>query len=321
MGGATAGSPRRGRLPWRLILAIVVLNAAATTWYLYRNPERAALDAEARREAPGRFVTLEAGVTHYLTAGPDTGRVAVLVHGFSVPSYIWEPTLAALGAAGYRVIAYDVFGRGWSDRPDAAYDGAFYAGQIDGLLDSLRIAGPVDLLGLSFGGLITAHYASTRPERVRSLTLVDPTTGARDVPGFLGIPVIGDYVFQTTAAPSMADNQAGDFLHPERFPGWADRYRPQMRYRGFGRALRRSLLAQQTVDFPAYYDAIARAGTPVLVVWGRQDPVLPIDNASRITSRIAHAEFFPVDSSGHLPQMEQPTVTHARILAFLAAHD
>jgi len=315
-------SPTRRARPLALFgILLVLLVMGATSWYLYKNPERATLDAEARTAAPGQFVSLDAGQTHYRVAGPESGRVAILVHGFSVPSYIWDSTLVALGGAGYRVIAYDLYGRGWSDRPNAAYDGAFYDAQLNGLLDSLRIPGKVDLFGLSFGGFVTAHYASNHPERVRSLTLVDPMTRARNVPSLLGWPIIGNFVFQVTAVPTMADNQTSDFLHPEQFPGWADRYRPQMRYRGFGRSLRRSLLAASEAEFSTYYSAISQAGIPVLLIWGKQDSVLAVTNATDVTSRISGVEFFAVDSAGHLPHMEQAGLVRARMLAFLATHE
>ena len=225
-----------------ILIAIAVLSAVAGGYYVYKNPERQTLDAEARAGAPGAFAALGGGTTRYEVAGPDTGRVAVLVHGFSVPAYIWDPTFTALSAAGYRVIRYDLFGRGLSDRPDAAYDGPFYDAQLDDLLGSLHVTGPVDLFGLSFGGYVVAHYAATHPQRIRTLTLVDPVTSRRVLPWYVKAPFIGPYLFQVSAVPPMADNQASDFLHPEQFPGWADRYRPQMRYRGFGRALRRSAI-------------------------------------------------------------------------------
>lgn len=66
-------------------LAVVLGGAAADR---VRNPERLGLDRAARREAPGHFLTLGDGVTHYDGAGPDSGQRVVLVHGFSVPSYI-----------------------------------------------------------------------------------------------------------------------------------------------------------------------------------------------------------------------------------------
>ncbi|MEO8362085.1 MAG: alpha/beta hydrolase, partial [Vicinamibacteria bacterium] len=279
---------------WFLIV-VAGLGAAAAGFYAYKNPEVRALDAEARIGAPGAFVALPGGTVHFEVAGPETGRIAVLVHGFSVPDYIWDPTFKALSGAGYRVIRYDLFGRGLSDRPDAAYDGPFYDAQLNDLLDSLHITGPVDLFGLSFGGYVVAHYASTHPQRIRTLTLVDPVTSRSTLPWYIQTPVIGPYLFQVGAVPTMADNQASDFLHPERFPGWADRYRPQMQYRGFGRALRRSALTLTTADFESMYAAVAKASIPVLLIWGKQDHTLPIANAENVKQAIPGLEFFGVD--------------------------
>ncbi len=305
----------------RRILAFVIAIALLPLgYYVYANPERRTLDAATRANAPGDFVTLDDGVTHYEIAGPDTGRVALLVHGFSVPSYIWDSTFYALAAAGHRVVRFDTFGRGWSDRPDAAYDGDFFDAQLRGLLDSLRITEPVDLFGLSFGGFISAHFTATHPERVRTLVLVDPSTSQMRLPRLIAAPVVGPYLWQVKGVPSMPAGQPIDFLHPERFPGWAERYEPQMEYRGFGRALRRSILSQKDADYPAMYAAIAKAGTPVLLVWGKQDVTLPFRNAENVTRVITAAEFFPVDSSGHLPHLEQTQLFNARVFSFLAAH-
>ncbi|MRW83197.1 alpha/beta fold hydrolase [Pseudoduganella sp. FT26W] len=306
-------------LRW-ILLAVLLAGAGATGYYYHKNPEHLTLDAAARQQAPGTFVTLSDGVTHYEMAGPADGRVAVLVHGFSVPSYIWDPTFAALRDAGYRVIRYDLFGRGLSDRPDAAYDGAFYDRQLDELLKALKVDGKIDLFGLSFGGYVTAHYASTHPDRIRTLNLVDPSNSAPQIGWQMATPLLGPYLFQTGAVPGMADNQSSDFLHPEQFPGWADRYRPQMQYHGFGRALYRSRLALSREDFDGIYASIARAGTPVHLVWGKQDPTLAVTQSAHIRKAIPTLEYREIDQAGHLPQMEQTALFNHDMLTYLAAH-
>ena len=309
------------RLVLRTVAVLLVVVIACTAgFYVWKNPEKATLDAAARAGAPGSFATLTHGVTHYELAGPDTGRVVLLVHGFSVPYYIWDSTFASLSSEGYRVIRYDLLGRGLSDRPDETYDGALFDAQIDELLDSLHVTQPIDLMGLSFGGYVTAHYVGTHPTRVRTLTLVDPAAERSRVPQALAMPVVGQFLWQTMHVPTMADNQASDFLHPEHFPDWADRYRPQMKYRGFGRALRSSATTVSNTDFDALYAGVAKAGVPTLLVWGKQDQTISILRSSVVRRNIPGMEFFPVDSAGHLPHLEQTAVVNARLLAFLAAH-
>ena len=308
----------------RLLGAVVVLLAlvivAAAAYGARMNPEKATLDAAARSGAPGRFIALSRGTTHYDIAGPDSGRVVVLVHRFSVPYYIWDSTAAGLSAAGYRVVRYDLYGRGFSDRPDTEYDGMLYDRQLGELLDSLRITGPVDLVGLSFGGFVTAHYVTGHASRVRTLTLVDPVSQASPVPASLRIPVVGPWLWQVKRVPEMADNQVTDFLHPERHPTWADQYRPQMRFKGFGRALLSTAVFSSGVVYDSLYAGVSRTGIPVLLIWGKQDQTVPFELSEVIRRSIPSVEFVPVDSAGHLPHIEQAQLVTARLAAFLEAH-
>lgn len=308
------------RLLRRAAAVVVILLAGAAGYGIRINPEHRPLDATARAMGPGGFIGSSLGTTHYEVSGPDSGPVAVLVHGFSVPYYIWDSTVTALNAAGYRTIRYDLLGRGWSDRPDVAYDGDVYDTQLDELLDSLRVAGPVHLIGLSFGGFVTAHYTAGHAARVRTLTLVDPAASSRPMPFLLALPLVGPWIWQTTRVPHMADNQASDFLHPERFPTWADQYRPQMEFTGFGRALLRTVRTMSRTDFDSLYAAAGRTGIPTLLVWGREDQTVPITLADVVRGNIPQTEFFPVDSAGHLPHIEQSTAVHARMVAFLTTH-
>ena len=308
------------RVVRRIVALLAVLLIAATVAYFVRNPERETLDATARAGADGKFVSLADGVTHYDVSGPDTGRVAVLVHGFSVPYYIWDSTAVHLSNAGYRVIRYDVYGRGLSDRPDVVYNGALYDRQLAGLLDSLHVTQPVDLMGLSYGGFVTGHFVATHPTRVRTLTLMNPVASSSAVPSFMRMPVIGNWMWQTLRAPDAAKGQPSDFLHPEQFPGWVERYEPQMRYRGFGRALRRSAIFTSTVNFADHYAAVGKTGVPTMLVWGKQDSTVSIALSPVVRNTIPGIEYVVVDSAGHLPAMEQSALVHEKLLAFLARH-
>ena len=226
----------------------------------------------------------------------------------------------ALSAAGYRTVRYDVFGRGWSDRPDGAYDGPMFDRQLDELLDSLHVTGPVDLMGLSYGGFVTGHYTAGHRERVRTLTLVDPVATSSPMASIITTPLLGTWLWQVTRVPGMADNQASDFLHPQDFPGWADRYRPQMRFKGFGRALLRSAVTASSTNFDSLYAGVARTGVPVLLIWGRQDQTVTFDKSEVVRRAIPSLVFFPDDSAGHLPHLEQTALVNARLFDFLAAH-
>ncbi|MBV6522640.1 MAG: 2-hydroxy-6-oxo-6-phenylhexa-2,4-dienoate hydrolase [Gemmatimonadaceae bacterium] len=302
------------RIAVAILLVIVLASAVA---YQIRNPEKRDLDDAARQNAPGRFVALSDGITHYDVAGPDTGKRVILVHGFSVPSYIWDSTSAALDAAGFRVARYDVFGRGFSDRPNVAYSAELLDRQLLQLLDSLHWPDPVDVVGLSMGGPLSAEFTGRHPERVRSLTLIDPAAGPRTVPAMFKLPVIGPLLWQALAVPGMAEGQLGDFVDPSRWPDWVARYRVQMQYRGFGRALLSTLTEARSRSLDTVYLRAGATGKPALLIWGVEDQTVKIENAEGVRKAIPQAQYHPIDRAGHLPHMERADVVNPLLIEFL----
>ena len=297
---------------------IVAIACAVLAAYVIRNPERSDLDAAARRGVAGKFVTLGDGVTHYDVAGPDSGQRVLLAHGFSVPSYIWDSTVTALTGAGFRVARYDYYGRGYSDRPDIPYSPDLFDRQMLQLLDSLGWRDPVDIVGLSMGGPVTATFVGRHPDRARSLTLVDPVAGPQSaLPLAIRLPVIGPVIWQTFVVPGMAQGQLTDFVEPAKWPDWADRYRVQMRYRGFGRALRSTQLEAGGWAVDSVYARVGASGKPVLLIWGVQDSTVSVSNADGVRKAIPQAQFHPIERAGHLPMMERTDVVNPLLIAFL----
>jgi pimeloyl-ACP methyl ester carboxylesterase len=307
------------KLRYLIATPILVIACGIAATYAIRNPERADLDAAARRGVAGKFITLGDGVTHYDLAGPDTGQRVLLAHGFSVPSYIWDSTVTALAGAGFRVARYDYYGRGYSDRPDVPYTADLYDRQMLQLLDSLGWRDPVDIVGLSMGGSVTATFVGRHPDRARSLTLIDPVAGQRSaLPLPIRLPVMGPVIWQTFAVPGMAQGQLTDFVEPAKWPDWADRYRVQMRYRGFGRALRSTQIeAAAGVPLDSVYGRVGALGKPVLLIWGMQDSTVSIKNADGVRKAIPQAQYHPIERAGHLPHMERTDVVNPLLIGFL----
>jgi pimeloyl-ACP methyl ester carboxylesterase len=304
---------------WFLSIASVLLVvAAASALYFLADPERLDLNDAARQSAPGRFVRLTDGYTHYELGGPATGRVVVLAAGFSVPYYIWDPTFAALTGAGYRVLRYDYFGRGFSDRPDVPFTQDFYIRQLAELLDAVHITEPIDLAGLSFGGSVITSFADRYPARVRSLIYFDPSfRSPGQMPALASTPFLWNYYTAIFDERWWASQQPSDFLHPETFPDWADRYRVQVRYRGFRRARLSEIVSSINVDQDEELDRVGMYERPVLIIWGKQDPSVPFEFSEALLEQMPRARLVAVESSGHLPQMEQPQIVNAALLTFL----
>ena len=153
---------------------VVVIVFAINGLFLIADTERYTLDEAARKNVSGSFVQLTDGITHYELAGSDTGKVVVLVHGFSVPYYIWDSTFVKLVDEGYRVLRYDEYGRGFSDRPDKVYEASLLRQQLEELLTALNIQSVHAIAGLSFGGPVVTDFAIHHPNQVDKVILVDP---------------------------------------------------------------------------------------------------------------------------------------------------
>jgi pimeloyl-ACP methyl ester carboxylesterase len=312
-----------GISPGRLLLiygvalvTLFVLVPAAL--YLIFDPERLDLDDAARKSASGQFVRLSDGYTHYELAGPADGRVVVLAAGATVPYYIWDPTFKALADAGFRVLRYDYYGRGFSDRPDVAFTQDFYVRQLRELLDAVHINGPFDLGGLSFGGAVITSVAARYPDRVRSLVYVDPAFRTpQSLTGLESVPWAWNLMTAILDERAWADGQLGDFLHPERFPYWPDRYRVQLRYRGFRRARLADLRSNVDADQRDELQAVGHNPRPVLVLWGKQDPNVPFELSASLMAVMPYARLLAIDQAGHLPQWEQPDIVQPAIVGFL----
>ena len=287
---------------------------------IFANPtaETLAKDAAYRaRVEVGAFAELPAGTCYYELGGPPTADtdepLLVLVHGFSVPSFIWDPTFAAAVAGQRPVLRLDLFGRGHSSNPDVVYDVDLFADQVIDLLDHLRVHQPVDLVGLSMGGAVATRAASKRPDRVRKLVLVDSSGFSPDYgDNYDPSPVTARQVaaFQREVMTGWAAGQRADFYQPERFPQWTDRCRPLLRHKGFSRALLSTLRSLRSLEKD--HAALQAAAFPVHLVWGRQDLACPFEVAEPlIHARLPRATTHLIDACGHLPQMEQPEIFEA----------
>jgi len=312
-----------GITPGRLLLIygvalFIIFGVVPAGLYVAFDPERVDLDQSVRNSAPGQFVRLSDGFTHYEIGGPPAGPVVVLAAGATVPYYIWDPTFAALVQAGFRVLRYDYYGRGYSDRPDVPFTQELYVRQFTELLDAVHITERFDLVGLSFGGSVITSVAARQPGRVRSLVYVDPAFRTPETLGAIeSMPRVWNLLTAILDERSWADGQLNDFLHPERFPDWPARYRVQLQYRGFRRARLSDAVNNAEADQRDELQQVGNDPRPVLVIWGRQDPNVPFELSSSLLGVMPSARLVAVDEAGHLPQWEQPAIVHPALIAFL----
>ncbi len=237
-----------------------------------------------------------------------------------MPCFIWDPTFLCLSEAGVPVVRYDLFGRGYSDRPEAEYGMALYLGQLHELLDALGLE-EVAVVGLSMGGPIAAAYSVAHPERVRRLVLIGPS-GVKPLKlgmlyGLAALPAVSDALFGIVGNDYMLSAISADFFDAEQVELFRERYRTQMQFRGFRRAILSTVRAKMLGSFAPTYALLGQSGLPILLIWGEADKTVPFAHSAALRRLLPQAEFIPVAACGHIPHFEQPHLVNPRLLDFL----
>lgn len=286
--------------------------------------EHLILDARVRETLPGKTAWLTDGVTYYELGGPENGIPVVLIHGFSVPNFLWDPTFAALAHAGFRVLRYDLFGRGYSDRPRLRYDKALFVRQLADLMDAVKFE-QANLVSLSMGGPIAAEFAFRFPKRVRNLAFLDPAGFDLGLPwtvNLLRVPILGEFMLGLLGRfgiGTLLDSMLSDFYYPtkEAVDYFVPRYLEQMKYYGFKRALLSSLRSGMLDEDLEVFRRLGRMDKPVLLIWGKEDRTVPYRHNETFRKLVPQTQFHPIDEARHIPHFEHPELINPILVDFL----
>lgn len=271
--------------------------------------------------APGVFADLPQGRTHYRWTGPEGGPVAVCIHGLSTPSYVFAATEISLARLGFRVLTYDLYGRGYSDRPHARQTAGFFNAQLRALLADQRVDGPITLVGYSMGGAIATAFAASDPARIRHLILIAPA-------GLLPVydhwksrlwtwPVIGDWATRVFGGIALRRELVEHRTSATVIPNLEDRQAHETRARGYLPALlssRRHMLSQTR---ESDHRAIAEADIPVLAIWGAEDPIIPLKAMGKLAQLNPDAHHAQVPGAGHVVLQSHPAQVGDALKRFL----
>jgi len=246
---------------------------------------------------------------HYVEAG--TGPTVILLHGLGGSTQVWQLNIAAL-AEKYHVVVPDQIGFGKSDKPLVNYRIRTYVDFLDQFCKQLKIE-RASLVGNSMGGWIAAAYTASFPDRVDKLVLVDaaghappkdfdtrvfyglnPTT--RDGMKVLVAKVFYNKLFLTDAAIDQAIAArlaAGD--------GYTINSITESIIRG-----------EDYLD-----DTVKTIKRPTLLIWGKQDGLVPVAEGELFKKDIAGSQLVVFDQCGHMPQIEKPAEFNAAVIKFL----
>ena len=279
------------------------------------------LDEDARNSAGGAFISLPNGITHFEMSGPGSGGPIILIHGFSVPYFIYDPSFEFLSRSGFHILRYDLFGRGFSDRPHARYNLDLFVTQLADLLDALNFSGPVNLVGLSMGGPIAAAFAVRHARLVDKVVLIDPI-GAKPVrisPMLTAakIPILGELGFSLVGSEGLVQNIASDFFDAALVAHFQAQYKLQMQYKGFKRAILSTIRNDMLGSFMDVYRTLGKMDRDILLFWGRNDTTVPFEHSNELRAVLPRVEFHVIENCGHIPHYEKPAEVNPILLEFL----
>lgn len=258
-----------------------------------------------------KFVHVDGMRIHYQEFGDAAGPTVILIHGYTASTYSWRRSAPRIADAGLRVIAVDLVGFGYSDKPRYfEYTIDAQARVVIRLMDRLGI-GAATLVGCSYGGAIAATIALDSPERVEKLVLVDAVINddlrSHPILRLASLPGVGEIL-----TPFLADSRA------------------MLRYRSYGTlaAANHHLITDERINAiirplhaaDGHHSLLATSRNwhanritrdahnitqPTLIVWGEEDTVIPIQDGYTLRDSISGSRMIVIKSCGHVPQEEQ----------------
>jgi pimeloyl-ACP methyl ester carboxylesterase len=274
-------------------------------------PHCSAQEGKEAASKTDKFATVYGAKINYVEAG--NGAPLILIHGLADNVKIWDSVITPL-ALKFHVIALDEIGFGDSDKPLLNYRVSTFVDFLDGFLKELKID-RASLVGNSLGGWIAAAFALAHPERVDRLVLCD-AAGYRALAQAMGL--------RTLDALKLASRDDIRYLGPLTFHN-------KQFYEGTAvdDAFRQRVVAGDNYTVSRVLDSLIRGqdaldnrlhaiNRPTLILWGRDDKLIPLSFGERFHQEIAGSKLRIIDNCGHMPQVECANEFSTAVLQFLS---
>ena len=260
-------------------------------------------DAFRKTIKTGNFTELTNGFTYYEIENRFNENTLVFIHGFSVPSYIWDKTYNTAKEKGFKVVKLDLYGRGFSDNPDIDYTDELFANQVIELLQELEIK-KATFLGLSNGGRVISKLADLKPNMIEKLVYVSASSfnsHKNNVNKSVSKEEVSAFI--KNRYPTISSGQLSDFKYPKNYPLWDDKYEELLKFKGFARALISTVKNHKNLDLEN--KEISDSNKKVYTIWGDSDSVVIFNDIKEKLNKLLPNRFeYTVPNSGHLPHIE-----------------
>jgi len=246
----------------------------------------------------------------YIDQGSPESKTLVLLHGIGASAERWARVIPTLSKY-FHVIAPDIIGFGYSDKPTVEYTLDFFLDFFAGFLESLHIS-KTNLVGSSFGGHLATEFAIRSNRKVDKLVLASPAgmmrTSTPILDAYIMAALYPTYENAFKAFKDMAHDP--DIVNEEMVMDFVNRMRlPNAKY-----AFMSTLLGMRYA--PKLQGRIGKIIAPTLLVWGDSDRMIPVQYAKEY-NEIPDSELVVVKDCGHTPYVEKPMTFNKLVLKFL----
>ncbi|MDQ6787367.1 MAG: alpha/beta hydrolase [Acidobacteriota bacterium] len=283
-------------------------------WKMLTRPRKIAWD-DVSDKVPhaenSHFTEVDGATVHYQEFGEaHNNPTLILLHGYTSSTYIWQQVAPVFAEKGFHVLAVDLLGFGFSDKPSwFDYSIVSQARMVERLMDRLGI-GRATLIGSSYGGAVASSLALDYAERVEKLVLVDTVINDdvknNSILKLAAIPVVGEIL-----SPFLLDSKTflkyrmRNTIAPENHhlitPDRIESVRRPLR----AADAHRSVLATARAWDANRIEADAHLiNQPTLIVWGERDTVTPMRDGEKLHESILNSRFVVFKNCGHVPQEE-----------------
>lgn len=257
-----------------------------------------------------KFLQVDGNKIRYLESG-SSEKTLVLIHGLGASAERWDQVIP-LFANDFHVVVPDLIGFGHSDKPLADYTPEFFQEFLENFFTSLDISNP-SIVGSSLGGQIAAEYAASHSRDVEKLVLVSPAGVMKQ-----STPALDAYIMAALYPNDQSAKNAFEMMDGsgnEVDDGIVDGFVARMRLPNAKLAFMSAVLGIKNSKF--IMSKLQAISVPTLIIWGSDDPVIPISHADDFVSAIRDCRFFRMDGSGHTPYVHDPRLFTSKVSEFL----
>lgn len=258
-----------------------------------------------------KFITINRNKIRYLEDGQSDHNL-ILMHGLGGYAERWSNLMPFLNKK-YHIFVPDLIGYGQSDKPSVDYTPELFVNFVFEFMEILGIKNPY-MIGTSLGGQIVAECAATQRSTIEKIVLISPAGIMRK-----STPTLDAYTMaalyptkesvKTAYQMMVGPGKQVSEISIERFVNNMSRPNAKM-------AFLSTLLGLKNA--PDIFDKLQRITVPTLLIWGKEDKLIPFEYSQQFISSINNCEFIPMEGCGHSPYVEEPEKLSELVIKFLS---